>query len=1082
MMRENGLPTPFERHQVSQTKLQEIFGAAAALYVMLESWGTGFGVLQSIDRGRGVRAARGAHERHYDLGGRGPRVGAFFGGTSFFRGIGGRLGARRESWGGCRCGTLPMANHDSILELLDEAPFVARLAQGLCRSGAEADDLVQDTWIEALRRPPAHLGSPRGFLATVVRRQWLRRSRGEARRSVRERASARAEVVGPAEADLERLELQARLLEAVRELPVSQARVVALHYYEQLDTGQIARRLGIPASTVRSRLARAVETLRERMDADTPGGRERWMAALAPVGGISMATKGALGASLTMKKWILGVGIVLLSVLGVKLATDGAVPGEQAPVGSVAMQSLALEDESGVPIEVPVAVAAEQRTAVAGREDLPAIAPSEAAELDVRAFWSDGEPAVGVRVVLGFRESEVSRQGGQVRVVEGDGVARFRGLPAGSSRVMSDRSRQVQFVELVVGERGELDFMLRAGETLRGRVLDAEGRAVAGAQIFGRPALESGSGGRQLSRADAGGEFTVRDLGETAVVFARAEGYMGSLEIELEELGRGVDGAMHAELEVWSGGVAFGGRVVDPAGRPVAEARVLLNEADGYGFEDGSGRGLRMAAPVEIVTDADGRFSLLGGVRPGSAVLGVQAPGWPALRRTVEVDRSADIDLELRLQAGASLVGHVVDASGAPLVGVQIKAGAPDRQEGFAPGPEELSAVTDGDGLYRIDGLSPGPCTLETRGPSAAAGSVRAEFTLEPGLQVRDLQIDPRPWIRGTVLASTGLPRVGISVQARGSSGDSWRARVDDAGAFLFASLQSETYTLKIIDGVRADLPLATRTDVRPSDAFVDFVLDDSQSDASISGRIDAATRDRFPGLELRVQHADTWYSESVPFDGNGGAFELDGLVAGTFHVWLEAGDLRLLSLPGQVLADGQRLDLGALAAPPSGRVTLRFDVERADSYHLRLVRADESYSDLEWHESEARSGELDPGTYRLEGFWEGRLVPEAEVRVEPGRETVMDLELPVGFEVRLVGQPGLAGEGLYEVRVLDSAGATVRSSSVKASEAGELEWSLTLGTGQYEWVVSRAGSQVSGLFEAGPESEQGPTVVRLGG
>lgn len=48
MLRENGLPTPFEMHQASPAKLREVFGADAALYVTLEAWGTRFRVIQSV--------------------------------------------------------------------------------------------------------------------------------------------------------------------------------------------------------------------------------------------------------------------------------------------------------------------------------------------------------------------------------------------------------------------------------------------------------------------------------------------------------------------------------------------------------------------------------------------------------------------------------------------------------------------------------------------------------------------------------------------------------------------------------------------------------------------------------------------------------------------------------------------------------------------------------------------------------------------------------------------------------------------------------------------------------------------------
>lgn len=47
MMRENGLPTPGEMHQVSLAKLGEIFGADAVLYITIKQWGTSYKVLDS---------------------------------------------------------------------------------------------------------------------------------------------------------------------------------------------------------------------------------------------------------------------------------------------------------------------------------------------------------------------------------------------------------------------------------------------------------------------------------------------------------------------------------------------------------------------------------------------------------------------------------------------------------------------------------------------------------------------------------------------------------------------------------------------------------------------------------------------------------------------------------------------------------------------------------------------------------------------------------------------------------------------------------------------------------------------------
>ena len=48
MMRDNGLPTPYEMHSVSLSKLNEVFGADAVLYLTVEDWGTSYRILSSV--------------------------------------------------------------------------------------------------------------------------------------------------------------------------------------------------------------------------------------------------------------------------------------------------------------------------------------------------------------------------------------------------------------------------------------------------------------------------------------------------------------------------------------------------------------------------------------------------------------------------------------------------------------------------------------------------------------------------------------------------------------------------------------------------------------------------------------------------------------------------------------------------------------------------------------------------------------------------------------------------------------------------------------------------------------------------
>ncbi len=47
MLRDNGLPGPGEMHQVPLTRLGEVFGADAVLYITLHDWGTAYRVIDS---------------------------------------------------------------------------------------------------------------------------------------------------------------------------------------------------------------------------------------------------------------------------------------------------------------------------------------------------------------------------------------------------------------------------------------------------------------------------------------------------------------------------------------------------------------------------------------------------------------------------------------------------------------------------------------------------------------------------------------------------------------------------------------------------------------------------------------------------------------------------------------------------------------------------------------------------------------------------------------------------------------------------------------------------------------------------
>lgn len=131
-------------------------------------------------------------------------------------------------------------------------------------------------------------------------------------------------------------------------------------------------------------------------------------------------------------------------------------------------------------------------------------------------------------------------------------------------------------------------------------------------------------------------------------------GFSRELTIEQARAGTGV--------LVMKTGSPIAGRVVDPEGRPVADAAVAL----GFSSSDDDCERTR--------TDADGRFRF-GHVDPGertSLNLGVEAAGFAPAARSFRV--AADLPTqEFRLEPGRPLRGRVVDTAGRPIAGAVVK-------------------------------------------------------------------------------------------------------------------------------------------------------------------------------------------------------------------------------------------------------------------------------------------------------------------------------------------------------------------------------------------------------------------------
>lgn len=143
----------------------------------------------------------------------------------------------------------------------------AGLANGLAlrilRNRTEAEDVVQEVfvqvWRQASRYDPLR-GSPEAWLCTMARTRALDRLRRVAAR--REEPSEAAPLPHGVPKTDEALAVQ----KAMDSLSQDQRRALELAYYEGLTQSEIARRLGEPLGTIKTRIRSAMIRLRETLE------------------------------------------------------------------------------------------------------------------------------------------------------------------------------------------------------------------------------------------------------------------------------------------------------------------------------------------------------------------------------------------------------------------------------------------------------------------------------------------------------------------------------------------------------------------------------------------------------------------------------------------------------------------------------------------------------------------------------------------------------------------------------------------------------------------------------------------------
>ena len=152
--------------------------------------------------------------------------------------------------------TEPVTDRVGVLERLYRAEYtgMVRLAYTLVGSNAEAEDLVQDSFVEVSRRLD-EIRKPGAYLRSAV----VSRCRSALRRR-------RVMAMHPPEPPAGLASDAEELWDVLAKLPEDQRIAVVLRYYGGYKASEIAKIVDMPGATVRSHLRRGLTALRKELD------------------------------------------------------------------------------------------------------------------------------------------------------------------------------------------------------------------------------------------------------------------------------------------------------------------------------------------------------------------------------------------------------------------------------------------------------------------------------------------------------------------------------------------------------------------------------------------------------------------------------------------------------------------------------------------------------------------------------------------------------------------------------------------------------------------------------------------------
>ncbi|MBI5850343.1 MAG: carboxypeptidase regulatory-like domain-containing protein [Planctomycetes bacterium] len=620
-------------------------------------------------------------------------------------------------------------------------------------------------------------------------------------------------------------------------------------------------------------------------------------------------------------------------------------------------------------------------------------------------------------------------------------------------------------VELDDPKAAELVLRVRREVTVRGVVVDGDGRGVADALVA---ASRSGDplDAPPTARTDPEGRFALHGVGGSRWLRASAAGRRMSPSILVEARAGAI---AELRLVVAADPARIAGRVVDRHGAGVRDAIVLASTNDAPRWEtDLDGRPRRRDVAIAARSDASGAFAI-DGLAPGALFVRARADGVGYAELEVPESARRSAELTLTLEPFAQLDGtvHAADGTVPDELAIALRTASRDLGTQW----EKVAR----DGTFVLRDVCPGSMPVQVWQGDRAIWA--GDLVLAPGDRRRwDLVLPEASGVAGRVVDMRGAPLAEYTVIVLRDGQWLRSAKTDAEGRFAVDGLDPGPLALRTgraprgADARSLAANAASLEVIAPDRQIVLVVGDEQLASAGVRGKVLApdGTPLGAATIQLSARGSGAVRITSEP----DGGFAVDGVTPGEYQVMVRHPAHAPLFHGERMIAAQEQVDFGELRLPPSGRLVVRAtSADGVSTDALAIGVLDDAGRQIAVLQAEAGawvSGPLPLGALTMIVAGQGIARSRHPVTVAAGEPTRVELRVSRGLATSFVATlpPGIATPNWVWISLFGADGTHLGGTSLARSEDRAWRIDAWLAPGRYVAQFGADDQRVKGRTE----------------